>query len=323
MSILSIIVASDDPLISKELQNAKDYLLSKNPKLQLDSVASFDAKELDSQSFENAISATLFSNSQPIFIKNIQESSENLQEAILDFLKNENSEQIIFFQHSGLRKGTKLLKAIKDASVFQAEPKPIKTDRDRITFVKTFFVKNNLSITDDAIRVLVNAFGEDIDELYSTCKQFANDFGTDKITDDDINKYFEGRTQIKIFEISEAVSAGDTKRALSLYQNGIFTRLEPISVVAVIAMQLRKIGKVAAMSKRKLKPEDIKMAPWQAAQTKKYLPLWSTKTLSKSYYNLARVEELLKTNSKIDKNYLVEQLIVDISSLACGFSNLR
>ncbi|MDR2799448.1 MAG: hypothetical protein LBB07_02380, partial [Bifidobacteriaceae bacterium] len=296
--------------------NAKNYLFSKNEKFDFSNLCVLSAKGLDPQAFENALQPTLFGSTEPIFLKDIQDAAEPLQDKIFHFLNDSESNIVAFFQHSGIRKGTKLLKEIKAASSFAAEPKAIKTDRDRINFVKTFFVKNNFSVSADAIQVLVNAFGEDIDELYSICKQFINDFDSNKITAADINKYFAGRTQIKIFEISEAVSAGDIKTALNLYQNGIFTGLEPISVVAVIAMQLRKIAKVAAVVKRTIKADDLKMAPWQIAQTKKYLPLWSTKTLSKSFYDLARTEELLKTNSKIDKNYLVEQLIINICSQA-------
>jgi DNA polymerase-3 subunit delta len=315
-----LIVASQEPLIRQQLTNAKTFLNANFPEIDLSNIVSLDAGQTDSETFSKAISPSLFSINTVVILRNLQDATDNLVDFLDKYLVKKNTSldnnQIIIFQHSGIRKGTKLLNQIKAAAKFVGEAKAIKTTSQRIVYVKKLFALAKIDIDNQAIGVLVDAFGDDVDELDATCRQFINDFQGNSISSDDINKYFSGRKQIKIFEISEAVATGNMSKALDLYQNGIFTGLEPIAIIAVVAMQLRKVAKVSVMASKKLKPEDLKMTPWQVSSVKPYLSKWNTANLSKAFYKLAHIEEVVKTNSKIDKNYLVEQLIIDICSSA-------
>ncbi|MDR3152355.1 MAG: hypothetical protein LBT85_02720 [Bifidobacteriaceae bacterium] len=316
MKLFILITASAQPIIRQNLDRALEYIKQQLPDLKLSNLEKLDANGLDSPAFESAVSASLFSTSPFVYLKNLQEASAQLTDSIFKIVE-QNVNSVIIFQHSGARKGTKLLNLIKANSNLVLEGKAIKNSRDRLSLVKNIFLDGKISISTDAIRVLVEAFGEDVDELDAASRQLINDFADKKeITVQDINSYFDGRKQIRIFEISDAVGSGQTAKALDLYHNGIFVGIEPIAVIAVIAMQLRKIAKVQAIVSKKLNPADLKMTPWQVGSAKKYLPLWNTKNLSLSFYKLASVEQTVKTNSKIDKNYLVEQLIVDICSIA-------
>ncbi|MDR3116588.1 MAG: hypothetical protein LBT91_01965 [Bifidobacteriaceae bacterium] len=316
MKLFILITASAQPIIRQNLAKAVEYIKQEKADFEFSDLEKLDADGLDSSVFENAVSASLFSASSFVYLKNLQEASAQLTDSISKIVE-QDLDGVIIFQHSGVRKGTKLLNLIKANSSLVLEGKAIKNSRDRLSLIKNIFLAGQTSISADAIRVLLEAFGEDVDELDAASRQLINDFADKKeITVQDINSYFDGRKQIRIFEISDAVGSGETAKALDLYHNGIFVGIEPIAVIAVIAMQLRKIAKVQAIVSKKLNPADLKMTPWQVGSAKKYLPLWNTKNLSLSFYKLASVEQTVKTNSKIDKNYLVEQLIVDICSMA-------
>lgn len=276
-------------------------------------VASLNAKEYSKGELNVLASPSLFGNSKLIEVKNLATMSEDFLNDFLLYAKNPEPENMVVLHHSGGNRGKKLLDLIRVSRSFHfVETKPLKTDNDKATFVNFEFKEHHKKIDPAATRLLVAATGSDTSELASACRQLIED-GPNTITEEFVETYYGGKTEVTAFKVSDAAVAGDSRQALKLLRNALDTGVDPIPLVGALALKIRNIAKVhGSRGHAQAMAAELKMAPWQVESAQRDSRRYSADDLSHILVVLANVDSQLKGES-VDPLYSLEKAVLTIA----------
>ena len=88
-----------------------------------------------------------------------------------------------------------------------------------------------------------------------------------EVTEETVEKYYGGRVEATAFKVADAALAGRAGAALSMLRHALATGVDPVPLVAALAMKVRAVARVADLrgSSASL-AKDLGMAPWQVDQ---------------------------------------------------------
>jgi DNA polymerase-3 subunit delta len=196
---------------------------------------------------------------------------------------------------------------------------PLKKDAEKHDFATGEFRDAGRKVSPHAVRALVEAVGADLRELAAACAQLLADVvGPDgepvQVEVADVDRYYGGRAEVTGFRVADAVVAGHCEVALGLVRQAIDAGVDPIPMLAAIAMKLRTLIKVAgARGGRSVDlARDLGMAPWQVDRARKDLHGWSAGGLATGLLALAEADTAVKGAGR-DPVYAVEKAVVTIT----------
>ena len=258
-----------------------------------------------------ATSPSLFADRSLVIVRGAESTSEDFITDICEYVRAPSSDSIVIVEHRGGQRGKKMLDAIKASGAPVALCEPIKKDSDKLAFAAAEFRTHKRRADAGAVRVLVEAVGNDLRELGAACSQLCADT-TGTITEDAVNKYYGGRVEATGFRVADAAVAGDQAEAVSLLRHALATGLDPVPIVAVLAMKLRQLAKVAAMRGRgNLSAKDLGMAPWQVDRVRKDLTDWTPEGLAAAITAVADADAEVKGGGR-DPVFAVERAVLRI-----------
>ena len=199
---------------------------------------------------------------------------------------------------------------------------PVTKDADKAEFVAEEFRAAGREATPRAVRALVEAVGSDLRELAAACAQLISDVprqgpgGTQVRVDvDDVNRYHGGRSEVTGFRVADAVVAGQREHALGLVRHAIDAGVDPIPMLAVIALKLRTMIKVAGVHGGRSGDlaRQLGMAPWQVDRARRDLRGWTADALAEGMLALAEADNAVKGGGR-DAVYAVEKAVMTITA---------
>ncbi|WP_277451963.1 DNA polymerase III subunit delta [Janibacter sp. DB-40] len=258
-------------------------------------------------------SPSLFGEDKLIIVRDLHQAPDALQIDLLNYLADPADSVTLVVTHASGNKGKKVLDALKKAKAHVIQAPAIKSDRDKAEFVTNEFRTSRRKATPDAVQALVEAVGKDVRELASACKQLVDDT-TGTIDADVVERYHGGRVEATGFKVADATVAGRTGEALRLLRHAVDVGVDPVPIVAVIAMQLRQLAKVGGAGRGRSADlaRDLGMAPWQIDKARRALQGWSGDALGRSIQAIAAADVEVKGGGR-DPVYSVERAILTIS----------
>lgn len=131
-----------------------------------------------------------------------------------------------------------LAAAFEQATVVEfTEP----TERELITWIGRHFKKQGKQITVDDARYLISRTGSAMTNLLSEIGKLSAYVQTEVVTREDIDLLVEPTPEAVIFDLTDAVAAGKTDRALCALDALLRKQEEPLSVLASVGAQMRRI----------------------------------------------------------------------------------
>jgi DNA polymerase-3 subunit delta len=216
-------------------------------------------------------------------------------------------------------RGKKILDILKKAGARVVDAPAMKSDSDKAQFVTNEFRRQGRKATPGAVRALVEAVGKDLRELTAACSQLVAD--TSGLVDESlVDKYQAGRVEANGFKVADAAIAGNAGEALRLLRHAIAAGDSPVPIVAVLAMQLRQMVKVASAGHGPSGQlaKSLGMAPWQVDQARRKLNGWDPEGVGRAIQAVAAADFDVKGGGR-DPVYSVERAILTI----CDARNLR
>lgn len=258
-------------------------------------------------------SPSLFGEDKLIVVRDLHQAPDALQIDLLSYLADPADSVTLVVTHASGNKGKKVLDALKKAKAHVIQAPAIKSDRDKAEFVTNEFRTSRRKATPDAVQALVEAVGRDVRELASACKQLVDDT-TGTIDADVVERYHGGRVEATGFKVADATVAGRTGEALRLLRHAVDVGVDPVPIVAVIAMQLRQLAKVGGAGRGRSADlaRDLGMAPWQVDKARRALQGWTGDALGRSIQAIAAADVEVKGGGR-DPVYSVERAILTIS----------
>lgn len=263
-------------------------------------------------------SPSLFGGSTAIVVSDFDEADDALVEDAHALALDLPETVTLIVRHKSGNRGKRVLDVIKKSGRVMTAP-ALKSEGDKAAFVKAEFKAAKRKIEDEAVTALVLAVGRDVAELATACAQLVRDT-TGPVRVADVETYYGDRVETTGFKVAEAALNGDTAEALRLLRHALAGGLDPVPIVAVLAMQLRQIGKVASAGRASSASlaRELGMAPWQVDQARKRAQGWDGERLGRAIMAVAAadvdVKGGLRTGTAVarDPEYAVERAVLAI-----------
>ena len=301
---------------SLSLQKKIEEIIHKNH-FEESLVDTYDMEEVSLDSvLEDLDTYGLFSLQKVIIMKNVEavsfEEEKQKTEHFLHYLKDPNSDYLLIITTKKLDERKKITKEIKKL-----------TEYVKVQFSAKDYAKEALSlyqIENKALLLLLDYCKEDITKLQNECdklKMYCLD--TKTITEDDIKKLvvkkLNDATEVT-FSFVRALAEKNKKLALELYYELLSYQIEPLSIIGLLASQIRIIYQVKLLQKKHLSNDEMarilkEKSSYRIAKTKEFIYSYQEEELLQMMIQLADVDLKIKS-SDVEANFLIELFILNI-----------
>lgn len=302
----------EDYIATRARDGLRKKIRDLNPDLE---ITSFDAAQYTAGKLGMIASPSLFNEPKLIEVQGLSSMSDDFLSDALAYLLDPAPDVTITLAHSGGTRGKKLLDALKAFGAPRIDCQALKKDQEKASFVSGEFQLAKRRIDAQAVRALVAAVGANLSELAAACQQLIADT-TGMVDSDMVDKYYGGRVEATAFRVADAAMAGNGPLALSTLRHALATGVDPVPLVAALAMKVRQVAKVhsARGSSAQLAGE-LGMAPWQVDAARRDAGHWSGEGLVTAVKVLAEADAQVKGAAK-DPVYAVERAVTIIATSA-------
>ena len=278
------------------------------------SISKYDLSEgLLDDALEDLNTYGLFSDKKVVIINNFDKMDPllNKPEELLKYVENSSSLNLLFVVSDKYDDRKKIIKDLKKGMEF------IKISSDPVEFTKSCL--DGYRVENGVINLLVNNTLGDVTRLYNEC----NKLKTYKINDKYISKADVEELSFKrlgdstetTFQFSRALAEKDKKSALTLYQELLNYKIEPLSIIGLLASQFRIMYQVKSLEEKNMRNDEIASSlrekPYRITKTRELTRYYSKKEILDLMVKLEDIDLKIKTTS-VDANTLVQLFILNI-----------
>lgn len=269
-------------------------------------------------------SPSLFGGWSIIVVHDADEADDALVDDLMAYLEAPSDAVSLVVRHKQGNRGKRVLDRLKKDGARVIEAKAVKTERDKHEFVTGEFRAARRKIAPDAVNALVLAVGKDLRELAGACAQLIRDV-EGLVEAEDVSTYYGEKVETTGFKVAEAALAGNQAEAMRLLRHAMLGGLDPVPIVAVLAMQLRQVGKVASAGRGSSGQlaKDLGMAPWQVDQARRVAQGWDGPRLGAAIQAVAAADVAVKGGLRTESavrspEYAVERAVLEVCRLRRG-----
>jgi len=240
-------------------------------------------------------SPSLFGGATVLVVHDLDEADDTLIEDAMQLISAPADDVTLVIRHKSGNRGKRVLDALRSGGARVMEAKAIKSEGDKVGFVVKEVQTARRRIEREAATALVRAVGKDVRELASACSQLVRDT-SGAISVSDVETYYGERVETTGFKVAAAALAGDQAEAMRLLRHVMIGGLDPVPIIAVLAMQLRQVGRVAAAGRASPASiaKDLGMAPWQVEQARRASQGWDGPRLGRAIEAVAAADVEVK-----------------------------
>lgn len=269
----------------------------------------------DAGSLGVATSPSLFGEPRVVVVDDAQLATDALVDDVVAYVAAPEPDVTLVVVHRGGVRGKRMLDAIRASGAPVVACDPLKRDADKEDFVRSELRSHGRRVDAPAVAALVAALGSDLRELASACSQLAADT-TGTITEGVVDRYYGGRMEVTGFKVADAAAAGRAADAVALLRHAVATGVDPVVVVAALALKLRQLAKVAATRVAGgPSAAQLGLAPWQVDRARKELAAWRPEGLAAAVAAVAQADEEVKGAGR-DPVFAVERAVLAVASAA-------
>lgn len=278
------------------------------------SISKYDLSEgLLEDALEDLNTYGLFSDKKIVIINNFDKMDPlfNKPEELLKYVENSSSLNLLFVVSDKYDDRKKIIKDLKKKMEF------IKISTDPVVFTKSCL--EGYKVENGVINLLVNNTLGDVTRLYNECNKLKTYKINDKyISKDDVEELsFKrlGDSTETTFQFSRALAEKDKKSALKLYQELLNYKIEPLSIIGLLASQFRIMYQVKNLEEKNMRNDEIasslKEKPYRITKTRELTRYYSKREILDLMIKLEDIDLKIKTTS-VDANTLVQLFILNI-----------
>ena len=278
------------------------------------SISKYDLSEgLLDDALEDLNTYGLFSDKKIVIINNFDKMDLlfNKPEELLKYVENSSSLNLLFVVSDKYDDRKKIIKDLKKKMKF------IKISTDPVVFTKSCL--EGYKVENGVINLLVNNTLGDVTRLYNECNKLKTYKINDKyISKDDVEELsFKrlGDSTETTFQFSRALAEKDKKSALKLYQELLNYKIEPLSIIGLLASQFRIMYQVKNLEEKNMRNDEIasslKEKPYRITKTRELTRYYSKREILDLMIKLEDIDLKIKTTS-VDANTLVQLFILNI-----------
>ncbi|UYM05758.1 DNA polymerase III subunit delta [Solicola gregarius] len=264
-------------------------------------------------------SPSLFSSVRTLVVRDLSELADEAHKDLLAYAGAPSPDVACVLVHPGGNKGKGLLDKLRKldavSEVKTVSPKPWELGGWVVSEVR----EHGGAITDDAASFLVAAVGNDLRALAAACDQLVSAIapaqgGKPRITIELVRQYFDGRAEVKSFDIADAAIEGRLGVALEQLRWAIGNHVAPVLITSAFASGLRSLAKLQS-APRGLRDTDLAReigAPaFRVRSLRAQLRSWESAGLASALSSVA-VADLDVKGGAGDPEYALEHMVLSV-----------
>lgn len=311
---LHLVLGDEELLIERAVRAALDAAREADPATELTRVK---VSEITVGELSELISPSLFSSGRAIVLDSAQDISQELADAVLDYVKQPEDGVVMIVVHSGGgrgKAGKALPAALHKAGAVVTECAKITKLAEREAFVRNEVRQAGGRIDPGGVAALIDAVGSDLRELASAAAQLVADSGG-KVDEQAVRRYHRGRADVTGFAVAERAVAGDRSTALESMRWAMQVGVPHVLVADALADAVRTIARVSGAGRgnpNQLAGE-LGMPPWKVRKAQGQARGWTTAGLADAMAIVARVNAEVK-GAAADPGYALERAVLDLAT---------
>lgn len=277
--------------------------------------ATVPADSLTAGGLAELTSPSLFAAATVVVIRGVEHLPEPCHSALLAYAAAPAPETAVVLVHGGGQKGKALLDQLRRLpavrEIRSEVPKPWKLP----AFVTAEVRQHGGSISDEAAAFLVDAVGADLRALAGAAAQLVSDFAPQRLTVALVRRYFDGRAEVKSFDIAAAALGGDCTQALEQLRWATGNAVAPVLVTSAFASGLRSLGRLASAPRNLSEAElarHVGTPPFRLRTLRNQLRGWTPQGLRDALLAVARADLEVKGGAG-DPDYAMERMVLAVT----------
>lgn len=309
----SYLIESIDSL---SLKKERDNLIKENNFLDAE-ISTYDLEEVEiANALEDLDTYGFLSSKKVIIIQNIESIKYDDYKKDIDhlfkYIDNPNSDNLLIIEARKLNNTLKITKELKKKCKY------ILVEFNSKDYIKTTL--KDYKIDNLTINLLDEYCQSDITKIDGECSKLMNyKSDTKTITKDDIEEMVVkklGDERDLTFAFSRSLAERNIKEALLKYHELLNYNIEPLSIIGLLASQIRIIYQVKILEKNRLSDREIadtlgEKSDYRIKKTRELTRLYSEDELLGLMQKLSDMDYKIKTTDVDGKN-LIEMFIINI-----------
>lgn len=278
-----------------------------------------DAERLDPTRFGEMTSASLFATRRAAVVEDLANLAPELHDLVLALAREPQEDLALVLVHGGGQKGKGLLDKLKALKVVVVDAPAVKT-WELPQFVAAEARRVGDGIDAGAAQTLVDAVGHDLRSLASAISQLVADGEGGPVTEQQVRRYFGGRSEVTSFAVADAALAGRTGVAMEQLRWALATGVAPVLVTSALASGLRGLGKLvtAASGLREADlAREVGVPPWKLKTMRHQARGWDQGGLASALKAVAVADAEVKGAAE-DAGFALERAVLTVARARRG-----
>ena len=310
----AVLVVGDEPfLVDREVRSRVAAAREQVPDLDVREVV---AADLEPGALAALASPSLFGAGCLVVLRDSQDVPKAVVDEVVAQVQEATTDAPLVLTHAGGAKGKPLLDKLVAAGVLRVDRTKLKPG-DRAAFVRGELRAAGRGITEEGLRVLLEALGGDCRELATASAQLAADTA-DSQGDIDaavVQRYHSGMADATSFAVADRTVEGDAAAALAQLRGALANGVAPVLVVSALGQGLRAIAKVAAAGGGKSfdLARSLGMPAWKIDRVRRQLGGWHPDGLAVALTAVAEADGAVKGGG-VDPHYALERMVLSVAA---------
>ncbi|MGI8612434.1 MAG: DNA polymerase III subunit delta [Nocardioidaceae bacterium] len=277
-------------------------------------LTSVEAGDLASGSLAELTTPSLFARVRMVVIRGLSELPDDVQGQLLAYAADPAPDVVLVLLHPGGAKATSLLDRLRKLPAVRQvaceAPKPWELS----AFVTAEVRRRSGQIAPDAAEFLAAAVGDDLRALAGAADQLVADFERERLTTSMVRRYFDGRAEVKSFDIADAAIEGRVALALEQLRWAMGNAVAPVLITSAFASGLRSLARLQA-APAGLRDGDlareIGAQPFRLRALRNQLREWDATGLVSALQAVAQADLEVKGGAG-DSDYALERMVLRV-----------
>jgi len=276
-------------------------------------ITEVEAAGLDGRRLAEITGASLFASRRVVVVTDLAAVPAGLIEPIARLAEAPDPDLVVVLVHGGGPRPKPLLDRLARVRVDTTACSPIKS-WELPQFVTAEVKRAGGSTDPSAAALLVDAVGHELRALAGAVAQLVADAEDDRVTSDQIRRYFAGRAEVTSFAVADAALARRTGPALAQLRWAMATGVAPVLITSALASGLRALGGLVTapggLNEADL-ARQVGVPAWKLRSLRSQARGWDERSLSSALRTVARADAEVKGASG-DPDFALERAVLAV-----------
>lgn len=303
---LRLVVGDEELLVERAVAAALAAARAADPSADLRRVA---ASSLTRAELAELVSPSLFAEGRVVVLDGAHEAGKDVVAAIRDYIADPAEGVSLVALHAGGARGKALVDLLKGAGAEVTECARLTRFDDRLDFVRREIKQAGGTISQDGLRVLIDAVGNDLRELAAAAGQLVADTGG-AVDETAVRRYHRGRAEVTGFAVAEKAVVGDRAGAMEALRWALLVGVPAVLIADALADAVRTVAKVGAAGRGDpyRMAGELGMPPWKVKKAQAQARGWRPAGVAAAMAAAAEVNADVK-GVAVDAGYALERAV--------------